>query len=144
MRGGILALIALLLLLGAACDSGPPDVTTIRVGGTPVRVEIADSQSERRRGLSGRDSLGAGRGMLFVFDQPQILRFWMKDTHFDLDIGFFDAEGRLVSIESMRAEDTQTITASPLPALYALEVPAGWFDAHDIPPDAMLNFGSAR
>ena len=34
-----------------------------------IKIEIADENDERNRGLSGRDSLGEKEGMLFVYDK---------------------------------------------------------------------------
>lgn len=36
--------------------------------------------------------------MLFIFEEEQRLRFWMKDMRFPLDMIWIDAECRLVSI----------------------------------------------
>lgn len=49
-------------------------------------LEVADSDSEREKGLGGRESLCAECGMLFVFEQPGQYAFWMKDMRFPLDI----------------------------------------------------------
>ncbi len=76
--------------------------------------------------------------MLFVYPEPGILRFWMRDTPVDLDIGFFDAHGRLINIRRMKALDERTFHESDRPALYALEVPRGWFAEHAISPGAEL------
>lgn len=48
-------------------------------------VEIADEPEERRVGLSGRDKLATGSGMLFIFDKADKYKFWMKGMRFPLD-----------------------------------------------------------
>lgn len=73
-----------------------------------------------------RDSVPPGTGMLFVFDEPAIRSFWMRNTQVPLDIAFIDEELRVVEIERMEAETTD-LHAPDEPVLYALEVPAGWF-----------------
>jgi len=75
--------------------------------------------------------------MLFVFPGSHRLTFWMKNTPLDLDIGFFDAEGRLLEVRTMRAFDERTV-ASSTPATYALEMNAGWFAARGIAKGALL------
>lgn len=55
------------------------------VNGTTLKVEIADEESERNKGLSGRESLGTDSGMLFVYDKPGNHTFWMKGMKFALD-----------------------------------------------------------
>lgn len=90
-------------------------------------VEIADDPAEQERGLTGRTELEAGTGMAFVWDDPIAAVFWMKDTVIPLDIAFWDADGRIVAILTMRP-----CTADPCPTydpgtsvLGALEVNAG-------------------
>ena len=70
-------------------------------------------------------------GMLFVFDTQEQQSFWMKNTRFDLDLAFFDAEARLIEYTQLQAGDERIYT-SRLPVLYVLELPAGWLDSHDI------------
>ncbi len=58
----------------------------LRVGEANFRVELANNNVTRARGLSGRDSLGENEGMLFIFDRPDKQSFWMKGMKFSLDI----------------------------------------------------------
>ncbi len=96
-----------------------------------VQVEFARTAAEQERGLMGRTSLPDGTGMLFIFDTPRMLNFWMKNTLIPLDILYFDAQGALVSTATMQP-CTSTVDAecmlypSSNPAQYALEVPAGY------------------
>ena len=110
----------------------------IRVGGSAVRVEIAADPEARSRGLMYRTELAPDTGMLFVYPGPRRLHFWMKNTPLDLDIGFFDADGRLLNVAAMTAWDERTQHSSHGAARYALEVPRGWFRRHAVPPDARL------
>jgi uncharacterized membrane protein (UPF0127 family) len=74
-----------------------------------------------------RESLAKGRGMLFVFPDTQIRSFWMKDTFIPLDIAYLDANLKIVDIQPMEPETLES-HPSMLPAMFALEVPMGWFD----------------
>src|SRR5215204_7578903 len=78
-----------------------PVLTIVTSSGerVPVQVEIADTPGEIQTGLMGRSALAEEAGMLFVFDQEQILAFWMKDTLIPLSIAYIDAEGRIVDIQ---------------------------------------------
>lgn len=89
------------------------------------RVEVADTPSARERGLMGRKT--AGEGMLFTFDAPQMLSFWMKNTIVPLDIAFFRDDGTFVSSQRMQpcVADPCRIYSSGAPSKYALEMNAG-------------------
>ncbi len=95
-------------------------------GGTiTVQVEIASSPQERARGLMGRDYLPPRSGMLFIFEQPALRRFWMKNVPISLDIIFFDENGRWVSNHLYAIPFSERLLASGAPAQYALELAAG-------------------
>jgi len=66
-------------------------------------------------------------GMLFVFEQEQMVSFWMKNTYISLDMIFFDSSGLITDItESARPLDTEPRYSSSKPVKYVLEVPAGF------------------
>lgn len=64
----------------------------INIGGKKYLVEVAYTDLEREKGLSNRDSLDENSGMLFVWDEPEEVSIWMKDTKIPLDIIFIDNE----------------------------------------------------
>ncbi|MBI3325715.1 MAG: DUF192 domain-containing protein [Nitrospinae bacterium] len=65
-----------------------------------VEAERAASPETRTRGLMDRSSLPANQGMLFIFDSPQPLSFWMFNTLIPLDIIFADERRRIVTIHA--------------------------------------------
>jgi uncharacterized membrane protein (UPF0127 family) len=104
----------------------------IEVGGKKLDVEVATTREERAQGLMFRKKLPEGRGMLFVFEKPQVLSFWMKNTFIPLAIGFFDKNHKLIDIQEMEPSKSEMETDLPSytssgQSLYALEVPKGWF-----------------
>jgi uncharacterized membrane protein (UPF0127 family) len=110
-----------------------PARRTISIGGTDVRVEIADTDAERAHGLSGHAPLADDEGMLFVFPEEGFYPFWMRDMAFPIDIFWIDAAGKVVHIEHALSPDTYPTTfTSGSPARYVLEVRAGFADQHDI------------
>jgi len=97
-------------------------------------VEVAETASQRQRGLMGREHLPETRGMLFRFEreQPAGNAFWMYRTLIPLDIAYIDGEGRIVAINTMppcESSAPQECPSYPAGAAYhaALEVNAGYF-----------------
>lgn len=97
------------------------------IKGSKLTLEIVDTPSSRERGLSGRQSLGKDKGMLFVYDKPEILCFWMKDMNFDIDILWFDSNKKLVYQKQQATPGSypKESFCPPIPAQYILEVAAG-------------------
>jgi len=122
-----------------------PVLTIVNSSGerVPVQVEIADTPEERQTGLMGRSALAENAGMLFVFDQEQILSFWMKDTLIPLSIAYIDAEGRIVDIQDMQPLD-ETSHPSAEPAQYALEVNQGFFEGRGVMVGDMVELPSLQ
>ncbi|AZT85840.1 DUF192 domain-containing protein [Marinobacter sp. NP-4(2019)] len=69
----------------------------------PITVEMAITESERRKGLMGRESLAPDTGMLFLYDKPRSPDhgFWMYRTLIPLDIAYLDQEGTIKAIKQM-------------------------------------------
>lgn len=111
----------------------------LTVGGVAVTAEIADTPELRGRGLMGRDSLLENHGMLFVYADEQIRSFWMRNTPLALDIAFVDGNGSIINIGTMEP-NTDESTLSLSPAMYALEMAAGWFEKNDIGAGARVEF----
>ena len=96
----------------------------MQIGNQQFTLEVADDDDEREMGLMFRDSMPADHGMIFMFEEPQILGFWMKNTRIPLDIIYVDGDGVVVSIKSMEAFDLRS-TSSDKPAQYAIELNKG-------------------
>jgi uncharacterized membrane protein (UPF0127 family) len=106
--------------------------TTVSVGDAEVLAEISDTNVLRALGLSGRESLEDGKGMLFVFDSAGHHGFWMKNMKFSIDIVWAD-ENKIVFIEESVSPTTFPKIFSPtIPARFALEVPAGFVSTHQL------------
>lgn len=127
---------------GAANPSAvaaPAELIPIRVGGIAIEVELADEPAERQQGLMFRESLAEDQGMLFAYPEERILGFWMKNTLIPLDIAYINREGRIVDIKQMEPQSTQTHN-SAAPAMYALEMNQGWFEANGIRIGDLIEF----
>lgn len=98
---------------------------------TYLCVEVADTPYKMKKGLMFRKKLDPNHGMLFIYDKPKVLRFWMKNTFIPLDIGFFDKDRFLIEKKSMEPL-SEKIIHSPEGSKYALEVNSGWFEKNKI------------
>jgi uncharacterized membrane protein (UPF0127 family) len=142
-RGQSRAAIAGLLLLAAAlaaCSCGDSrespekgDVTLV-MGGVTVNLELALTDATRARGLMYRKELAENSGMFFVYEEPQFLSFWMKNTWIPLSIAFLRDDGTIINIEKMRPHLSTVSYKSEELSRYALEMNAGWFERHDLAP----------
>src|SRR4051812_34519181 len=93
-------------------------------------AQVASSDATMTRGLGFRKNpLKPDEGMLFVFQRPQTVEFWMKDTLIPLEILFFDRAGQMTANATMPVEknpqDPKARYSSKKPANAALEVAPG-------------------
>jgi uncharacterized membrane protein (UPF0127 family) len=109
----------------------------LSINGHRLVAEVAANTDTRTTGLMHRFSLKPDHGMLFVFNAPQPLAFWMKNTFVPLSIAFIGADGKILNIDDM-APQTETTHPSIGPALYTLEMKKGWFAERDIAAGAQL------
>jgi hypothetical protein len=89
------------------------------------RVEVARTPEEHTRGLMYRTRLAADAGMVFVFAQPGIQRFWMKNTLIPLDMIFISADRHIVGVVENAAPETENERRVAGPSQYVLEIGGG-------------------
>ncbi|MCB0407967.1 MAG: DUF192 domain-containing protein [Bdellovibrionales bacterium] len=123
----------------SAVESVTFPLKKIKLKSKVITVEVAKTPKQRERGLMYRESLKENQGMLFVFDQDNILTFWMKNTKISLSVAFFDKKKKLVHIEDMDPPESVMMLDQNLkrysslePAKYALEMKKGWFKHNKI------------
>ncbi len=91
-------------------------------------VEVARTKRQRNVGLMFKENLAHNSGMLFIFEQEERQRVWMKDTLIPLDVVFISAQEKIVSIiKGLQPcmNPSCHIFISPEKAKYMLEVMAG-------------------
>lgn len=124
---------------GAELSEYGNPIVPVGVKGVTVLAEVVASPQKLYRGLSHRDGLPPGRGMLFIMPAREIQHFCMRDMHFALDIIWIDA-GRVVGCErNVQPDDPRTLT-SPAPVKYVLEVTAGFCETHRLAPGDPVHF----
>lgn len=130
----IIVIISLIIIYNKSNENlEKTNLTIINEQGEEIKitVEIADSNAERSKGLSNRDELEENRGMLFVYDRDVNYGFWMKDTYIPLSIAFIDKNGKIIDIQNMEPETTDSHKPDSL-YRYALEMNQGFFEDNDI------------
>jgi hypothetical protein len=89
-------------------------------------LDIADTPEKQAWGLQFVRHVPENTGMLFRFNYPHVLSFWMLNTYVGLDIAFIDKDNVIVKTERMIPLSTRSVT-SGRPCMMALEVPGGTF-----------------
>jgi len=97
-----------------------------------IDIEIADNDYERQLGLMNRQSMEEMQGMLFIFPQERYQSFWMLNTLFSLDIIFVNSSKEIVTIHKYTTPLSEQSYPSTAPAIYVVEVNAGFCDRHNI------------
>ena len=87
-------------------------------------VEVAATPAQQEQGLMFYRSLGADQGMIFPYDPPQAVSFWMKNTLIPLDMVFIRADGTIARIATARALDETPVPAGE-PVAAVLEIRGG-------------------
>jgi uncharacterized protein len=76
-----------------------PITARARVGDTSIDLEVARTPQQQSMGLMFRAALPDDRGMLFPFDPPRPVHFWMKNVPVSLDMVFL-RDGEVKAIEA--------------------------------------------
>ncbi|WP_294080077.1 DUF192 domain-containing protein [Proteiniphilum sp. UBA5384] len=111
---------------------------------TVIDIEVADSDQLRARGLMYRRSLPENAGMLFIQTRAEMQSFWMKNTYIPLDILFVNAGKEIVTIHANTTPLKEWNYASTQPALYVVEVNAGFADRYGISINDKIEFSIAK
>ena len=118
----------ILILCTLVCVSCMAQEPYVVLQGERFTVELADTTDKQALGLMFREQMDENHGMLFLFPYEGMRSFWMKNTRIPLDIFYFDADLKLVSVsENARPCKTRNCPSYPSkgPAQYVLELNAG-------------------
>ncbi len=125
---------------GALAQDAPQKLPSIELsaGIHVIHAELAQTPEQRSTGLMFRPTMPVNDGMLFVFEQPGVQCFWMKNTLLPLAAAFIADDGSIVNIEAMKPQ-TLDSHCSKKPVRFVLEMNDGWFAQHGIKPGAKLS-----
>jgi len=116
-------------------EKGDGELQFLRQDGSiavSITIEIADTAEARIKGLMERWSLPELHGMLFIFDSPEIQRFWMQNTPLSLDMIFVNENRRILNMAESTMPMSKQTYDSKGPAKYVVEVKAGFSKRHGI------------
>lgn len=143
-RAVMLALLVGLLPLWPGASLAQPvcraDEVVLRWDGGTARfsVEIADDPGERAQGLMDRPRMARSAGMLFIYEYPQRVAFWMKDTLIPLDMIFVGADGVVRRVHANAVPGDLTSIPGGPGILAVLEINGGLAKALGIAPGAQM------
>ncbi len=86
-------------------------------------VELAETPEQRAQGLMYRETLAPNAGMLFLYEEPQIPRMWMRNTYIPLDMLFLDERGLVLATANNAVPQSTAIISPGVPATAVLELP---------------------
>lgn len=143
MKRLLLRLLCVPLLMSApawAQDAPQLQLTRVKLtaGMHLIDAQVAATAHERAIGLMFRKDMAANEGMLFVFDQPGVQCFWMKNTLLPLTAAFLTDDGTVVNLVDMKPQSLDS-HCSAKPVRYVLEMHQGWFAKRGIQAGARLS-----
>jgi len=111
--------------------------TTLSAGMYQIDAQVAQTYDQRMTGLMFRKEMPQHEGMLFVFEQPTVQCFWMKNTLLPLTAAFLADDGTVVNLADMKPQ-TLDSHCSDKPVRFVLEMNQGWFAKKGIKPGMKL------
>lgn len=88
-------------------------------------VEVAQTFEQQETGLMFRTHLAGNRGMIFPYEPPQLVAFWMKNTLIPLDMLFIRADGTIARVAANCHPQTLTPVPAGEPVAAVLEIAGG-------------------
>jgi hypothetical protein len=140
MKKSIALLLAALAFAASAQDQPQLDLPRVKLtaGMHQIDVQVAASFDQRMTGLMFRKEMPQHEGMLFVFEQPTVQCFWMKNTLLPLTAAFVADDGTIVNLADMKPQ-TEDSHCSAKPVRFVLEMNQGWFAKKGIRPGMKLS-----
>ena len=117
------------------------NIKYIKITGQILKVELALTQDEQEKGLSGRKDIKEDEGMLFIFKKSSIHNFWMKEMNFPIDIIWIDENFQVIYIEkNTNPESYPESFGINQNSKYVLEVKANFSDKNNLKVGEKVKF----
>ena len=125
--------LAIAPLLSQAQGESQTHLARIKLGAGMhlIDTQLAQTPEQRQIGLMWRKDLPQNEGMLFVFEQPSVQCFWMRNTLTALTAAFVEDDGTIVNLEDMKPQSDDS-HCSTKPVRFVLEMNQGWFKKRGI------------
>lgn len=113
----------------------------IRIASKEYKVQVAETEEDKEKGLQGIENLPENEGMLFIFDNPEEVSFWMKDTLIPLDIIFINEEMDVISVYKGEPNSEELITEKDVAFVLEVNQNSGikQGDELEFSPDSKIN-----
>ena len=95
-------------------------------------IKLADNDKDREVGLMFVEHMEPKTGMLFRFNQQQMVYMWMKNTIIPLDMVFIDNRGVVRHIHYNAMPQSLDTISSQVPVKFVLEINAGEAQKYDL------------
>lgn len=95
----------------------------IKLGNKEYTVKEAKTQEEKEKGLMNVKELPSNEGMIFYYDEPDLVEIWMKNTLIPLDIIYINEDQEVIAVEHGQPEDDTLLGHDD--TMYVVEVNQG-------------------
>jgi uncharacterized membrane protein (UPF0127 family) len=134
------AALLLFALQSFAQEAAQPRLPTVRLGAGmhAITAEVASSPIQQATGLMHRREMAQHEGMLFVYEEPGVHCFYMRNTVLPLSVAFIGDDGTIVHVEDMQPLTLES-HCPPRPVRFVLEMNQGWFKKRNVKPGDRLS-----
>ena len=105
-----------------------------------LKAQIAETEAQQAKGLMFRKYLPESEGMLFVYNKPSLLGFYMANCYIYLDMIFMDSDKKIIGFLKNQKPMDSTVRDIGKPSQYVLEVNGGFVDRHHIKTGIRLHW----
>ena len=134
-------ILIILLLVSASSFYDNFRYDQVYVNESFLKAEIASTDKQKVKGLSGRESLAEDEALILEFDEEDYHSIWMKDMNFSIDVIWLNSDKEIVDFKGNLSPDSYPQTFTPQRrAKYVLEVNSGFIESEKLNIGDVLEF----